>query len=173
MVGPIRLACVCSAPKSWEKWARPMSCHYAANVRSEESYWTKDYVKLYESFLKLHVDNPKVQGLDREDAREAIEKYNGYSDDEKRGAKYYYSPMGLALQWKRLAITERGDLTVVQRLPKVGDRVCILPGSKMPFLIRPMLDSDDLYQLVGESYVDSLMCGEGLSMGPLQDIVLV
>ena len=61
----------------------------------------------------------------------------------------------------------------MQRLSKVGDRVCILPGSKMPFLIRPMPDSDDLYQLVGESYVDGLMFGEGLSMGPLQDVVLV
>ena len=150
-----------------------MSCHHAANVRREESYWTKDYVKLYDSFLKVHANNPKVQGLDREDAREVIENDKGYSDDEKREAKYYYSPMGLALQWKRLAITERGDLSIVQRLSNVGDRVCILPGSKMPFLMRSMPASDGHYQLVGESYVDGLMFGEGLSMGPLQVIVLV
>jgi hypothetical protein len=171
-----------STPKSWEKWARTMSSHNAAHVGAhvtlDRRNWMTQYVKLYESFLKVHANNPQVQGLDLIDARERINGDNAFSDDEKREAHHYYNAITVPLQWKRIAVTERRDLAVVQRLSKLGDKVCILPSSKVPLLIRQVPDTEDRddhnhYQLVGESYVDGLMFGEGLSMGSLQDIVLV
>lgn len=164
-----------STPESWEKWARTMSSHYKG---PDEEYWLKGYVKLYESFLKAHVNNPRVQGLHPLDATKVINDDDHFSEDQKLQANHYYNAITLPLQWKRIAVTERGDLAVVQRLSKLGDKVCILPSGKVPLLIRQVPDTDSgnnhsHYQLVGESYVDGLMFGEGLSMGSLQDIVLV
>jgi hypothetical protein len=165
-----------STPKSLEKWARTMSSNVSAHVSAEKSWGHTRYVKLYELFLKAHVNNPKVQGLDHLDARGVINEDNDFSEEEREHADYYYRMIALSLQWKRIAVTERGDLAIVQQRSKLGDKVCNLPSSTMPLLIRQVQDTEsghNRYQLVGESYVDGLMFGEGLSIASLQEIVLV
>ena len=40
-----------------------------------------------------------------------------------------------------------------------GDSVCIFLGTKIPFIVR---QEGDHFLLVGEAYVQGLMCGEGI-----------
>jgi hypothetical protein len=59
-----------------------------------------------------------------------------------------------------------------------GDRVVLLCGGKVPFLLRPVKgsgadDSVDGFQLVSECYVRGIMHCEAVGFGMEQDIVLV
>jgi hypothetical protein len=59
-----------------------------------------------------------------------------------------------------------------------GDRVVLLCGAKVPFLLRPVTgsgadDSVDEFQLVSECYVRGIMHGEAVGFGVEQHIVLV
>jgi hypothetical protein len=166
-----------SVSESWEKWARTMSSNWLkVKAGSEDEYSPQAYVTKYELFLRLFVNNPKVKGLDYEEAYAGIFGDPEFSDNEKKDADYHVRAMDLTLLFKRIATTERGDLAVVQSLSKVGDRICVLPGGKTPYTIRKVSGDDEInarYEFVGESYVDSLMSGIGLSMAPLQDIMLV
>lgn len=44
---------------------------------------------------------------------------------------------------------------------ETGDRICVLVGAEVPFLIRP--GENGYYKLVGECYIDGVMYGEALS----------
>ncbi|KAI0914183.1 HET-domain-containing protein [Ustulina deusta] len=63
---------------------------------------------------------------------------------------------------RRIAITASGRLCVVPPLAKVGDSVIIPFGSQTPFLVRERHDQSDNigYELVGEAWVEGVMCGE-------------
>ena len=61
-----------------------------------------------------------------------------------------------------------------------GDTVCIIKGAVIPFLLRPDTDtvrSDEQngkrWRLVGGCFVHGLMYGEGLSMGEMEEIVII
>jgi hypothetical protein len=57
-------------------------------------------------------------------------------------------------------ITEKGYMGVGPRCTKPGDRVCILFGGSMPYIIRPTSHSDDEYLFLGPTYVHGMMDGE-------------
>ena len=44
-----------------------------------------------------------------------------------------------------------------------GDRVCILMGGQVPYILRPIQNGE--YQLIGEAYFHGLMHGEGTDKG--------
>jgi hypothetical protein len=58
---------------------------------------------------------------------------------------------------RRFFITEKGYIGMGPDSLQLGDRVCILYGGKVPFILRP---EDDHYLLVGESYTHRMMDGE-------------
>lgn len=62
--------------------------------------------------------------------------------------------------------TADGHVGLCPEGAKCGDEVCVVLGSTVPLLFRPLPIQDDLYQLVGECYVYQLMHGEGL-LGPI------
>ncbi|SPQ21408.1 6e4a2e03-3f34-4a88-b893-88585cdd9405 [Thermothielavioides terrestris] len=64
-----------------------------------------------------------------------------------------------ALRNRRLGITEAGRLGLFPRHGKVGDTVCVVQISDVPFLLRPAEQSGK-YCLVGECYVHGIMKGE-------------
>jgi hypothetical protein len=89
------------------------------------------------------------------------------SETEKETADLCHSFIAFALFFKRIAVTERGDLAIVQSLSKVGDKICVLPGGRTPYTIRKVSRDDETdvrYEFVGEVYVDDLTSGAGLSM---------
>lgn len=61
-----------------------------------------------------------------------------------------------------------------------GDTVCIIKGAHIPFLLRPDTDTErsgeqsgKRWRLVGGCFVHGLMYREGLSMGEMEEIVIV
>jgi hypothetical protein len=66
----------------------------------------------------------------------------------------------------QLATTERGYLGLVPEEAKVGDVVCCLLGSGVPFILREVNTGrggeQRCFRLVGESYIWGLMEGEAL-----------
>jgi hypothetical protein len=61
-------------------------------------------------------------------------------------------------QRKRL-VTTSGMRGIGPGAMEVGDRVCVLYGANMPFLLRPQ---EDAYFLIGECYIHDLMHGEAV-----------
>ena len=71
-------------------------------------------------------------------------------------------------------ITERGYLGMVAAPMRVGDRICIFEGCRMPFVLRPA-KGDRGYVLLGDCYVHGLMDGEAIELPGLDsgDIKIV
>lgn len=53
-----------------------------------------------------------------------------------------------------------------------GDRICIILGEKVPFILRPVGNS---WELIGDAYIHGIMQGEGLEQldDEIRDIELV
>ncbi|KAF2107901.1 heterokaryon incompatibility protein-domain-containing protein [Lophiotrema nucula] len=63
---------------------------------------------------------------------------------------------------KRLVHTQDGRIGIVPRITKVDDVCCIILGSSVPFILRPIPGSSH-YLLVGECYIHNVMRGEILA----------
>ena len=63
---------------------------------------------------------------------------------------------------RRLAITAKGYFALVPAESKVGDKVAILKGGKLPLIMRA---KGNVYRLIGESYVHGIMNGEAWDRG--------
>ncbi|KAK1674168.1 heterokaryon incompatibility protein-domain-containing protein [Colletotrichum godetiae] len=64
---------------------------------------------------------------------------------------------------RRFSRTTAGRLCLVPREAKVGDSVCLLLGSEVPFVIRPTRSG--MYELIGDAYVSGIMDGEAVASG--------
>jgi hypothetical protein len=65
---------------------------------------------------------------------------------------------------RRFIITRAGRYGLAPVKARKGDSCCVLFGAKTPFIVRPVADSPDIYQLIGEAYVHGMMKGEVLEM---------
>lgn len=66
-----------------------------------------------------------------------------------------------AVRNRRLCVTEKGYLGLVPRQAGIGDRVCVLVGCHVPFVVREEADGpEERFRLVGECYVHGVMDGE-------------
>lgn len=77
---------------------------------------------------------------------------------------------------RRFCFTRNGRLGQLAPGSVPGDRICVLGGGEVPFVIRPTIgDSKGMYQLIGECYLDGMMDGEAwkLSGHVVGDISLV
>ncbi|RYP14769.1 hypothetical protein DL765_006146 [Monosporascus sp. GIB2] len=64
---------------------------------------------------------------------------------------------------RRRFLTENGSLGMGPCAMKTGDIVCVLFGGRVPYILRAT-DADDLYRVVGESYVYGIMMGKAIDM---------
>jgi len=84
--------------------------------------------------------------------------------------------MTRCLEHRRLVVTGRGFLGMASKITRVGDVICIIPGTKTPYALRPVaVPGEDLderngeyYELVGDAYIDGLMHGEALKSPDLE-----
>lgn len=60
----------------------------------------------------------------------------------------------------KFCVTESGRFGQVPLDSKLGDRICVLTGGEVPFVVRPT--GRGTYTLLGECYVDGIMDGEAL-----------
>lgn len=82
---------------------------------------------------------------------------------------------------RRFGITKRGLLGVVPFDCKPGDKVFVLRGGAVPFVLRPIEtdpaaeDTNQKYQLIGDAHIRGVMYGEGLCFDGAEesDITLV
>jgi hypothetical protein len=57
---------------------------------------------------------------------------------------------------------------------KVGDRIALLQGGKVPYILRPKIGKDaGCYEIIGDAYVHGIMDGDGWKPDHLEKIVLV
>ncbi|KAI8303511.1 hypothetical protein K4K59_013205 [Colletotrichum sp. SAR11_240] len=64
---------------------------------------------------------------------------------------------------RRFSTTAEGRLCMIPREGRKGDRVCLLLGSEVPFVLRPT--GAGMYEVVGDAYVSGVMDGEALASG--------
>ncbi|KAI2618173.1 HET-domain-containing protein [Hypoxylon sp. NC1633] len=87
------------------------------------------------------------------------------SEEEKRRAVDFETSFTHSLHL-RLFRTARGHLGCGTLSCKSGDSVWIVPGSRVPLILRPALKADrPTYQLVGGTYLHGFMQGEALLGG--------
>jgi hypothetical protein len=63
----------------------------------------------------------------------------------------------------KFGVTNGGRFMRAPQAARAGDRICVLIGGEVPFIIRST--GRETYELVGECYVDGIMDGEALEMG--------
>jgi len=81
----------------------------------------------------------------------------------------------LTARHRRMFLTRKGYLGMGTNATRIGDKVHILLGSRVPFVLRPVLSSHasleyldpvpKAYELVGECYLHGIMDGEWFSGG--------
>lgn len=66
------------------------------------------------------------------------------------------------LGWRRFARTEKGYIGLVHQDAKADDRLHLIPGAGVPFVLRPPMSGSvsDQYVLMGEAYIHGIMSGE-------------
>ncbi|KAK9780083.1 putative Heterokaryon incompatibility domain-containing protein [Seiridium cardinale] len=69
---------------------------------------------------------------------------------------------------RRFCITKKGYIGWAPPATQAGDRICIIRGSQVPYVVRPTQGG---YLYIGESYIHGIMDGEGLAMGGTEDII--
>ena len=81
--------------------------------------------------------------------------------------------LGTIFASKRLITTNRGYVGAVPTSTKSGDLVFVLPGARVPFILRAR--SDGNFKLVGEAYVHGIMQGEAFDSQSLaaREVILV
>ncbi|KAK2038918.1 hypothetical protein LZ31DRAFT_599269 [Colletotrichum somersetense] len=89
--------------------------------------------------------------------------------DEAEKARLSFVTSGLALETsivglgipRRFSRTAEGRLWMAPSEARVGDVICVLLGSEVPFFIRS--SRRGMYEMIGEAYVSGIMDGEALS----------
>jgi hypothetical protein len=74
---------------------------------------------------------------------------------------------------RRFAITKQGGICWVPPYAETGDRVFIPFGAQTPFLVRAkgQLQGEDVFELVGEAYVQELMWGDHMRGGHPESVI--
>jgi hypothetical protein len=71
---------------------------------------------------------------------------------------------------RTFCVTECGMMGMVPKYTAIGDIICLIYGSQVPFVLRPTSEYYERdYELVGECYVHGMMDGEGLELGNLEE----
>lgn len=118
------------------------------------TYWYKPA----EENMKQHRDNFAAYWKLRSVLRpgEPTDDFNG--DPNKGDAEQFVLDIQQSCQARSFVITEKGYVGLGPWISKPGDVCCLIPGSRVPFVLRQ--DGDARFGLVGEAYLHGLMRGE-------------
>jgi Heterokaryon incompatibility protein (HET) len=70
---------------------------------------------------------------------------------------------------RRLCLTKNGYIGMVPLSAEVGDVICVVYGSQVPFVFRPCKDIKGAYRLVGKCYIQGIMDGESKHIKDLEE----
>jgi hypothetical protein len=96
-------------------------------------------------------------GIDISDIRENVMNYVAL-----------LNAIGVNSAGRNLCVTAGGYLGYVSRGSQIGEKVCILFGSAVPFVLRE--DKDGFFMLVGECYVHGIMDGEAMKERDMESL---
>jgi hypothetical protein len=106
--------------------------------------------------------------------------YGGGAGNEslRSDARAFENDFALLARERRFIITEKGFYGLGPQLVQKRDVVAVIPGLKVPYVLRPAADR---YKLVGAAYVHGVMRGEvldeqdplNLNVGKPEDIMIV
>jgi hypothetical protein len=68
---------------------------------------------------------------------------------------------------------EEGWLGLAPMQAEVGDRIALLEGGDVPYILRQKLGEENEWEIIGDAYVHGIMDGEGWKPDELVDIILV
>lgn len=76
---------------------------------------------------------------------------------------------------RRLFISKEGEFLGLALMDaEVGDRIALLEGGRMPYILRPKVGREENeWEIIGDAYVHGIMDGEAWKPNQLIDIVLV
>jgi Heterokaryon incompatibility protein (HET) len=130
----------------------------------------------------LELNVPQVRNSDRvfnwkdefsviSSVEEMVEFLQKKRDSRERGWKYWTTAAAFAkrLSNGRFCVTKTGYVGIVPYEANLGDKICVLHGALVPFVLRKTAGSDSLYKLVGECYIHGIMYGEALSVESIQE----
>jgi Heterokaryon incompatibility protein (HET) len=129
-------------PSTEECWS-----HYKAVTRS---FVTSEFLRRVEPLLERSVGEHVLNDP----------FFRRAQDDQEKAARFMHFG-GVASNYRRFCVTEEGRMAIVPPLTLPDDIICIIKGSRMPFVLRKSKKKDSLVcQLVGCCYVHGVMDGE-------------
>jgi hypothetical protein len=152
----------------------PWNCWGAARPVSRFRKLVKSYqhITVLKHFEDLVLNNASLKdSMGREDVIAALRKSD--SDPEAIDCAIgWMTTVTKYIRRRRFVVTSAKRPALANRNARVGDQICVLPGGKVPFVLRSTDNPPDTYELVGDCFVTGIMNGEALKM-PLQAIRLV
>ena len=92
------------------------------------------------------------------------------SDDELPNhidKAFWYVFLGVARN-RQFCVTKRGYIGWVPNASEKGDRICLLTGGQVPYVVRPHKKKKGDWTFLGEAYVHGLMKGEAMKDGKIE-----
>ncbi|GKT54220.1 heterokaryon incompatibility protein [Colletotrichum tofieldiae] len=87
----------------------------------------------------------------------------------------FFSCVSIATTMRRFFVEERehGWMGLVSQDAMEGDRIAVVDGGRVPYVLRPSREEPGCWSLVGDAYVHGIMDGEGVALGERHEISLV
>ena len=98
---------------------------------------------------------------------------SSWNDDALLNFGVYFSSTDFACYGRSFFSTSNGKVGIGPDRMRQGDRICIFDGCVTPFVIRQKPGSTELYEFLGEAYVDGVMYGEALEMGAARNMIQI
>ncbi|KAF9636440.1 Heterokaryon incompatibility [Lasiodiplodia theobromae] len=128
-------------------WALTAGKDWIGNSVQDEAARLADFV----AFVQRNFDPEIRESLDVSDIL-AHGSYSGEGDADRYTEAMYY-----CFCLRRFFVTKKGYIGIGPACMQEGDKVCVLSGAIVPFILR----SDGAeHKLVGEAYVHGIMHGE-------------
>jgi Heterokaryon incompatibility protein (HET) len=108
--------------------------------------------------------------VDDEDEVSKLDDAIQYRSREEAIGAPFARLLNLIMLTRRIYLTESGLLGLGPESLKTGDHIFILPGARVPFVLRPisLAGGRPCYEMVGETYVHGIMQGEALGREDLK-----
>jgi hypothetical protein len=79
-------------------------------------------------------------------------------------AEKYELEIAALMIHRRVIVTQTGLYGLGPSTAREGHLCCVIFGAKIPFIVKPIADSNEQYELVGEAYIHGIMKGEVVKM---------
>jgi hypothetical protein len=124
-----------------------------------------------EENMKQHRDNFAAYWKLRQSALRPGEPTDDFNGDPNEGdAEQFVLDIQQSCQARSFVITEKGYVGLGPWIAKPGDVCCLIPGSRVPFVLREFQGRDTCFRLVGEAYLHGLMRGEVFDLIGREDL---